>query len=85
MGDRVNAHCKSLQAVDWSAHREGVNDYMVLLVKETVTLHKVLSRYLQDTVLEASCIYSYLLVGDKLTVNVVYHVASVCIRQSSFD
>jgi vacuolar protein sorting-associated protein 54 len=30
----------------------GVNDYMELLVKETVTLHKVLSRYLPIPVLE---------------------------------
>ena len=54
MGDRLTAHCKSLQQVDWSAPRDQANDYMVLLVKETVTLHKVLSRYLQEGVLEAS-------------------------------
>ena len=54
MGDRLNAHCKTLQAVDWSKPRESVNEYMTLLVKETVTLHKVLSRYLQETSLEVS-------------------------------
>ena len=70
MGDRLTAHCKTLlvseqvdalcfnltlpQTVDWNVRRDGVNDYMVVLVKETVTLHKVLSRYLQDTVLEVS-------------------------------
>lgn len=54
MGDRLNAHCKTLQGVDWSTAREGVNDYMTVLVKETVTLHKVLSRYLQDAALEVS-------------------------------
>ena len=43
MGERVNIHCKTLQSLDWSNNRDGVNDYMVLLVKETVTLHKVLS------------------------------------------
>ena len=32
----------------------GVNDYMELLVKETVTLHKVLSRYLSVSVVEVS-------------------------------
>jgi vacuolar protein sorting-associated protein 54 len=55
MGDRLVAHCKSLQVVDWSASRDTVNEYMVLLVKETVTLHKVLSRYLQESVLEVCC------------------------------
>lgn len=32
----------------------GVNDYMEILVKDTVMLHKVLSRYLQGTVVEVS-------------------------------
>ena len=32
----------------------GVNDYMEVLVKETVTLHKVLSRYLPSSVVEVS-------------------------------
>lgn len=54
MGDRLSAHCKTLQAVDWSVPRDGVNEYMTVLVKETVTLHKVLSRYLQEGVLEVS-------------------------------
>lgn len=54
MGDRLSAHCKSLAAVDWSLSRDSVNDYMTVLVKETVTLHKVLSRYLQESVLEVS-------------------------------
>ena len=54
MGDRLTAHCKSLQAVDWSVPRDSPNEYMILLVKETVTLHKVLSRYLQEGVLEVS-------------------------------
>ncbi|KAI5124293.1 hypothetical protein M0805_008901 [Coniferiporia weirii] len=52
MGDRLSAHCKTLQNVDWSLTRDGVNEYMTVLVKETVTLHKVLSRYLQEGVLE---------------------------------
>ncbi|KAF7967260.1 hypothetical protein HWV62_35057 [Athelia sp. TMB] len=54
MGDRLSVHIKSLQAVDWAAPREasGVNGYMELLVKETVTLHKVLSRYLSVPVVE---------------------------------
>lgn len=54
MGDRTSAHVKSLQNVDWERPKQGesVNDYMELLVKETVTLHKVLSRYLTAPVVE---------------------------------
>ncbi|KIK59593.1 hypothetical protein GYMLUDRAFT_74478 [Collybiopsis luxurians FD-317 M1] len=54
MGDRLSAHIKSLQAVNWNVPKVGggVNDYMELLVKETVTLHKVLSRYLSAAVVE---------------------------------
>ena len=40
------------QAVNWNNGRETVNDYMTMLVKETVTLHKVLSRYLPEGILE---------------------------------
>ena len=54
MGDRLAAHIKSLQSVQWDVPpaKPGVNDYMELLVKETVTLHKVLSRYLSSSVVE---------------------------------
>ena len=43
-----------MQAVRWDVPKEGegVNDYMEVLVKETVTLHKVLSRYLLPSVVE---------------------------------
>lgn len=54
MGDRLAAHIKSLNIINWDAPpaKPGVNDYMELLVKETVTLHKVLSRYLSSAVVE---------------------------------
>ncbi|KAF9469270.1 Vps54-like protein-domain-containing protein [Collybia nuda] len=54
MGDRLTAHIKSLQGIDWSVPKPGggVNDYIEILVKETVTLHKVLSRYLSTSVVE---------------------------------
>ncbi|KAJ3935024.1 MAG: vacuolar protein sorting-associated protein 54 [Lentinula lateritia] len=68
MGDRLSAHIKSLQAraispllnpllphtINWNVPPAGggVNDYIELLVKETVTLHKVLSRYLSAAVVE---------------------------------
>ncbi|KAI0034492.1 Vps54-like protein-domain-containing protein, partial [Vararia minispora EC-137] len=54
MGDRLATHIKVLQGIDWSRlpPSDGAHDYMKLLVKETVTLHKVLSRYLSSTVVE---------------------------------
>ncbi|KAJ3824734.1 vacuolar protein sorting-associated protein 54 [Lentinula raphanica] len=59
MGDRLSAHIKALQArlisaINWNVPKSGggVNDYIELLVKETVTLHKVLSRYLSAAVVE---------------------------------
>ena len=54
MGDRLSAHIKSLNAIRWDAPpaKPGTNEYMELLVKETVTLHKVLSRYLASPVVE---------------------------------
>jgi len=54
MGDRLVAHIKSLNAIKWDVPpaKPGVNDYMELLVKETITLHKVLSRYLSSVVVE---------------------------------
>ncbi|KAJ7709600.1 Vps54-like protein-domain-containing protein [Mycena rosella] len=52
MGDRLTAHIRTFQAIDWTVPREGVNAYMSVLVRETVTLHKVLSRHLSVTVVE---------------------------------
>ena len=55
MGDRLAAHIKTLQGVKWETIQAGSqypNDYMKLLVQETVTLHKVLSRYLASAVVE---------------------------------
>ena len=42
------------QTVDWTVPKPGggVNEYMEILVKETTTLHKVLSRYLALSVVE---------------------------------
>ena len=62
MGDRLSAHMRSLQAVKWDVPKEGggVNDYMELLVKETVTLHKVLSRYLSISVVEVCGLFKLL-------------------------
>ena len=51
MNERLAAHCKSLSEIKWEtiqgdAVPVGPNVYMQTLVKETVTLHKVLSKYL---------------------------------------
>ena len=46
---RANVHVKTMKALDWNQQSEaGVNLYMEALVKETVTLHRVLSKHLPD-------------------------------------
>ena len=52
MGGRAVAHAKSMKAIDWDKKVEAtVNLYMETLVKETVTLHRVLTKHLpEDTV-----------------------------------
>ncbi|KAF8637425.1 hypothetical protein AX17_002920 [Amanita inopinata Kibby_2008] len=54
MGDRLNAHIKSLQSVDWNIPKagNGVNEYMEILTRDTVMLHKVLTRYLSIPTVE---------------------------------
>jgi vacuolar protein sorting-associated protein 54 len=47
MGERLTTHCKSLSEVQWDEEgAEAPNTYIKQLVKETVTLHKVLGKYL---------------------------------------
>jgi len=54
MADRLGVHCKSLHDIQWDqpAPKAGPNPYMEVLVKETVTLHKVLSKYLAEQSVE---------------------------------
>jgi len=56
MGDRLTAHCKSLHTINWdeppAPNSSGPNSYMELLIKETLTLHKVLSKYLASQAVE---------------------------------
>lgn len=54
MVDRLAIHINSLQSIDWDTPPAslGVNDYMEVLIKETVTLHKLLSRYLAAPIVE---------------------------------
>uniref|UniRef100_V5EJY0 Vacuolar protein sorting-associated protein 54 n=1 Tax=Kalmanozyma brasiliensis (strain GHG001) TaxID=1365824 RepID=V5EJY0_KALBG len=65
MSDRLTVHCRTLSGIDWNADKSAAegqenadskdiepNKYAVDLVKETATLHKVLSKYLQGVVVE---------------------------------
>ena len=56
MSDRLSVHCSALRAIDWEAtpQRDAPNGYAELLVKETATLHKVLSKYLAQSTVEVS-------------------------------
>ncbi|WWC87960.1 uncharacterized protein L201_002862 [Kwoniella dendrophila CBS 6074] len=48
MSDRLAVHVGSLREIDWEAApaKDGPRQYAEMLVKETATLHKVLSKYL---------------------------------------
>lgn len=88
MGDRLSAHIRTLQTVKWDVPKEGggVNDYMELLVKETVTLHKVLSRYLALSVVEvrfSSVTYRETYSSGALFFFLVCHDAGLCGNKSS--
>jgi len=54
MGDRLSVHCRSLQEIKWDVATTdpGPSVYMETLVKETTTLHKVLSKYLAAPAVE---------------------------------
>ncbi|RIA79873.1 Vps54-like protein [Glomus cerebriforme] len=54
MSERLAVHLKSFQAINWDevSSREGPNQYMEVLVKETTTLHKVLNKYLPPEILQ---------------------------------
>ncbi|KZT57023.1 Vps54-domain-containing protein [Calocera cornea HHB12733] len=54
MGDRLSIHIKTLleMKLDAPTNEQGASPYIEMIVKETVTLHKVLSRYLSGPVVE---------------------------------
>ncbi|KAI5479336.1 GARP complex component Vps54 [Pseudohyphozyma bogoriensis] len=57
MSDRLQVHSKTLESINWEApvsgRKEGTpNAYMEALVKEHMTLHKVLSRFLQPSTVD---------------------------------
>lgn len=52
MADRLAVHCGALRAIDWSTDTSTPHAYAEQLVKETATLHKVLSKYLASSTVE---------------------------------
>jgi vacuolar protein sorting-associated protein 54 len=49
MSGRASTHVKAMKTINWDDSADnGINPYMDTLVKETTTLHKVLSRHLPD-------------------------------------
>jgi hypothetical protein len=85
MNDRLAFHVKSLGKIDWTAALEPpypVNEYMESLVKESVTLHKVLSRYLPEPPVEVChCLLSSCFSDTKGCI--VCHDSSLCCHQPS--
>lgn len=55
MSDRLSVHVGSLREIDWEAApaKDGPRPYAEMLVKETATLHKVLSKYLAPQTVES--------------------------------
>ncbi|WVF65822.1 hypothetical protein IAT40_000559 [Kwoniella sp. CBS 6097] len=54
MSDRLTVHVGSLREIDWEVvpAKDGARSYAEMLVKETATLHKVLSKYLAASTVE---------------------------------
>ena len=50
MSGRATAHVSAMKKIDWDqpAANDSINGYMETLIKETTTLHKVLSRHLPE-------------------------------------
>lgn len=72
-----------MQEIQWDAPAPGPgpNTYMEVLVKETVTLHKVLSKYLPAPTVEVG---RHLTLGVALidpSLHAAYHDPSLCCRQ----
>ncbi|KAG9041663.1 hypothetical protein FS837_011927 [Tulasnella sp. UAMH 9824] len=69
MGDRLSVHCKSLSEIQWDQPpaKAGPNTYMEVLVKETVTLHKVLSKYLAEQSVELIMTQVFAAVNHRLS------------------
>ena len=48
LSGRASTHVNNMKKIDWDNSSEKVNEYMVTLIKETSTLHKVLSKNLPE-------------------------------------
>jgi vacuolar protein sorting-associated protein 54 len=48
MSGRATTHVKAMRQIKWDEEGSGVNGYMETLVKETSTLHRVLSKHLSE-------------------------------------
>ena len=53
MSTRATSHVNSMRKINWDDPSSGVNAYMETLIKETTTLHKVLSKHLPEGTVRA--------------------------------
>lgn len=49
MSGRASTHAKAMKGINWDKENKGVNPYMEALVKETNTLHKVMTKHLPES------------------------------------
>ena len=54
MSGRAGMHVSAMRKIDWDANTgsQHINSYMETLVKETTTLHKVLSKHLPEVAVQ---------------------------------
>ena len=73
MDDRLKAHARSFDTLDWESFPEGkqVHAYAETVVTETSTLHNVLKRYLSPMVVEVPIQSEFRLIKDD-------HGRSIC-------
>jgi hypothetical protein len=66
MDDRLKAHARSFDKLDWESIPEGkqVHAYVETMISETSTLHNVLRRYLSPMVVEVPSIVLSKLIED---------------------
>lgn len=53
MSSRAAAHVSAMKKTDWNSSNDAVSPHMETLIKETTTLHKVLSKLLSETTVQA--------------------------------
>jgi hypothetical protein len=72
MDDRLKAHARSFDKLDWESVPEGkqVHPYAETIVTETSTLHNVLKRYLSPMIVEVDL--PYIKADDKMIMDGVF-------------